>query len=155
MVASHVDHVICFSISDATWVFPVHQYEVQLFHCAVMINCAITLLWSLPMWIMSFDSASLMQHGCFLSTNMKSNCFTVPLSVLQVACLSSVFSVHRVECCEVLYHQPLLHPASSLVYSISRSQIDIEISSSSWNSSISIVLYIFSTWWSPYSEWEK
>ena len=29
--------------------------------------------------------------------------------------LSKRFSVHRVECCEVLFHQPLLHPISSLV----------------------------------------
>ena len=51
-------------------------------------------------------------------------------------------AVHRVECCEILYHQPLLHPVSSLVSlvecvrsntdtfnSLSWSQFGIELSS--------------------------
>ena len=28
------------------------------------------------------------------------------------------FSVHRVGCCEILYHQPMFHPISSLVSSV-------------------------------------
>ena len=71
VVASHVDHVVCFSVSAAIHMFLVHEYVVQLFLCTF--------------W-----------------------CLASSLLVKR-------FSVHRLECCEVLYHQPLLHPVSSLV----------------------------------------
>ena len=98
VVASHVDHVVCFGISAAVHMFSVHQYVIQL----------------------------------FLST------FRCPVGSL----LSTRFSVHRVEWCEILYHQPLLHQVTSLVSlvdcvrtntdtlnSIPWSQFGIEVSS--------------------------
>ena len=50
--------------------FDVHFFWETSFFDAVITYCAITLLWSLPMCIMSFASASLLQRKCFLSTKM-------------------------------------------------------------------------------------
>ena len=87
--------------------------EISLFG-AVMANCAITLRWSLPMCIMSFASISAAVNVFSVHQNVVQlflSTFWCPVGSL----LSRHFSVYHVGCCEFFYHQPLLHPVSSLV----------------------------------------
>ena len=89
--------------------------------------------------------------------------------------LSRRFSVHRVECCKVLHHQPLSHPVSSFVtfiecmrtntysfHSIAWSQFGTAVSSHNLNALLAgirvllnCLVRFFSIWWSASPEWEK
>ena len=66
VVASHVDHVICFSISAATHVFPVHQYVVQLF--LYTFQCPVwSLLFKRFLYIVLSAAQCIISH-CFIQS---------------------------------------------------------------------------------------
>ena len=95
-------------------------------------------------WIMSLASASLLYFRSSLDWN------AIDLLLIyfrRSVCrlFSGSLLAHRVECCEILHHQPMFHPVSSCVStveclytntctlnSVSRPQLSVEVSSNNW-----------------------
>ena len=132
----------CFIVSSLSFFVLREPY----FFGAVNTKVAMTHLWSLPMWIMSLASASLLYLHLISFRGSVTRLFTRSLPV------------HRVDCCEILHHQPMFHPISSLVSSVEC----VFTNTCTFNSHFlllvvcfSIILCIFSTWWSAYPEWSK
>ena len=80
------------------------------FFGVVIMSVAMTHLWSQSTWIMSLASASMLYFRCRFASHF------LERSVCRL--FSGSLPVHRVECCEIVHHQPVFHPSLLFVSTV-------------------------------------